>query len=184
MTVGVLALQGAITPHLRMLEGLGVPALRVTTPEHFDAIDRLILPGGESTTMLRLIDRADLWNPLLSFVQSKPVWGTCAGAILLAKEVHHPEQRSLKAIDIAAERNAYGSQLDSFKTTLQAPCLSAPIKVDFIRAPKLHPLSASVTVLAKNGDDPVLLQEKHILVSSFHVELGDDPELHRYFLGL
>lgn len=184
MAVGVLALQGAITPHCEMLHRLGVEAVRVTTPEHFEQIDRLILPGGESTTMLKLLDKTGLWAPLEKFVFQKPAWGTCAGAILLAQEVHHPSQRSLKRINIAAERNAYGSQRESFKTTLEVKGLEHPLEVDFIRAPKLSPLSSDIEVLSRHNGETVLMQKGNILVSSFHVELGTDASLHRYFLSL
>lgn len=184
MRAGVLALQGAITPHLQMLDKLGVDGVRVTGPEHLPGIERIILPGGESTTILKLLDRAGLWDDLVSFCRSNPVWGTCAGAILLAKEVYHPAQRSFKVMDISAERNAYGSQRESFKIPLRTNFLEREIEVDFIRAPRLRPLTSNVSVLAEHEGDSVLLRQGNLLVSAFHSELGADTSLHEYFLKL
>jgi 5'-phosphate synthase pdxT subunit len=184
MQVGVLSFQGAVNPHLRMLESLGVSAVRVTDTSSLNSCDRLIIPGGESTTMLKLIESNNLWQPLDNFLNSKPCWGTCAGAILLAKVVSNPTQKSFQKINIEAIRNAYGSQLDSFKTTLNIPEISPNLEVDFIRAPKLKRLDDSVKVLCAMNQDEVLLQQGHILVSSFHTELGQDTSLHKYFLTI
>ena len=181
MKIGVLALQGAVKPHLEKIAALGAEGIRVTNVEDIARCDRMILPGGESTTMLKLIDSNRLWEPLLHFFKTKPTWGTCAGAILLAKKVLHPTQKSFEAIEIAAERNAYGSQLDSFKTSVTISPLEAPLEVDFIRAPKLSPLSDQVEVLSSYDGSAVCLRQKNILVSSFHAELGNSCELHRYF---
>ena len=179
--IGVLSLQGAITPHIHMLDTLGYQSLRVTSSEDLVRITRLIMPGGESTTMLKLLDKTALWEPLKNFCLTKPVWGTCAGAILLAEEVESPPQRSLGVAPIKAVRNAYGSQLDSFKTTLEVKGLSNRLSVDFIRAPKLFPLNDSVEILSSIETQPVLLRYKNILVSSFHTELGEDTQLHSFF---
>jgi len=184
MKVGVLALQGAVEPHLEMFRRLGQPCLAVRQPADLEEIDRIILPGGESTTMLSLLERSELLAPLSEFGRSHPVWGICAGAILIAREVEHPRQRSLGLINILARRNHYGSQLDSFKTPVQVASLTEPIEADFIRAPLLSPLSASVRVLAEHGGAPVLMQEGRILASSFHTELGTNPRLHALFLSL
>lgn len=168
-----------------MLRSLGASAFAVRRAEELKQADRLIMPGGESTTMLKLLISSGLWEPLREFASRKPVWGICAGSILLAREVQHPTQESLGAINIRAHRNFYGSQLDSFKTALTVEGLPHPVEVDFIRAPRLEPLSDSVKILARTPDGtPVLMQEGHIFVSAFHTELGTDPSLHRYFVNM
>lgn len=187
--VGVLALQGCVDPHLQMLSAIGVESIKVRSKQELALADRLIIPGGESSTMLKLMHSTSLFSELLKFGQSKPVWGICAGAILIAKLVRHPEQDSLGLIDIEAVRNFYGSQLDSFETELQISVLDSGIKVQFIRAPLLKALSKNVQVLAeiKDSNDQmqsVLLKQNHILASSFHAELGDSTELHRFFVEM
>ena len=184
MNVGILALQGAVTPHAQMLETLGATVVRVTASEHLSQIERLILPGGESTTMLRLIDKTNLWEPLIAFGKTKSVWGTCAGAILVAKEVVHPSQRSFNLIEISAERNAYGSQIDSFNADIEIKGIKNPLVASFIRAPRLKPLSEKVEVLSVYNDDAILMRQNNILVSSFHSELGEDVSLHEFFLNM
>ena len=185
ISIGVLALQGCVEPHLTMLRSIGVSAFSVRRPEELRLADRLIMPGGESTTMLKLLISSGLWEPLREFASRKPVWGICAGSILLAREVQHPTQESLGAINIRAHRNFYGSQLDSFKTSLAVEGLPHPVAVDFIRAPRLEPLSDAVNVLARTPDGtPVLMKEGHILASAFHTELGTDAALHRYFVDM
>ena len=180
--VGILGLQGCIEPHVTMLRSIGVDAVRVRTAQHLTQVDRIILPGGESTTMLRLLAMNSLEAPLREFCRTHPTWGICAGSILLAKKVSHPEQHSLELIDLHAIRNFYGSQLDSFTTEVQFE--GAKRLLQFIRAPKLEPLSADVhTLLTVNGS-AVLLQQRNILVSAFHAELGNDPVFHRYFLSM
>ena len=180
-TIGVLALQGAVTPHLEKIKAVGFTPQRVTSKESLAVCDRIILPGGESTTMLKLIDSSELWQPLLTFFKEKPTWGTCAGAILLAKKVINPAQRSFEVIDIQAERNAYGSQLDSFKTTLTVTGIDHQIEADFIRAPKLTALSNNVEVLAEHDGNEVMLRQGVTVVTSFHSELGNGLELHDWF---
>lgn len=180
--IGVLALQGAIEPHLTMLTRCGMSAKKVTSEEDLVSVDALIIPGGESSTMIKLMDRNGLWNPLINFCSKKPVWGTCAGAILLAKEVYHPIQKCFGVMNIAAERNSYGSQRESFKAEIEIKGLENKIEADFIRAPRIRPLSISVEVLAFYGSDAVLMKEGKLLVSSFHVELGQDTSLHKLFL--
>lgn len=182
MTIGILALQGCIDPHIKVLEKLGVKTQKVISPEHLENITHLIMPGGESTVMLKLLHKTGLFNPLKIFAQTKPVWGICAGSILAAQEVVNPTQESLNLLPIRAERNAYGSQIDSFKTLLDFHGTQIP--ADFIRAPKLFPLSQSISVLAYHENQPVILRKDKILASSFHVELGEDSTLHQYFLGL
>lgn len=184
MTVGVLALQGCVEPHITMLHRLGVNAIRVRLPSDLEKVDRLILPGGESTTMLRLMERVELTAPLKEFGKTHPLWGICAGSILLATEVRHPEQRSLGLIPVRATRNFYGSQIESFTTPLEIDFLGSAINADFIRAPLLEPLSPEVKIHARHQEMTVLMQHRRILVSSFHVELGQDTRLHEYFLSL
>jgi 5'-phosphate synthase pdxT subunit len=183
--VGVLALQGCVAPHISMIQSLGREALAVRTERELAQVERLIMPGGESTTMLKLLVSSGLWDKLATFVKARPVWGICAGSILLAKEVKNPNQDSLGAINIRAHRNFYGSQLDSFKSSVKIEGLKSPIEVDFIRAPRLEPLGETVQVLARDASGtPLLMREGHILVSAFHTELGSDPSLHRYFLDI
>lgn len=182
MKVGVLALQGAVAPHLKMIKACGAEPVKVLDFESLNSVDKLILPGGESTTMLKLIVLNSLWHPLLNFFKTKPTWGTCAGAILLADTVTNPNQESFKVIDIKAQRNAYGSQLESFKSEIEIDGIVGKLEVDFIRAPKLLPLNEDVQILSKNKNDCIVLRQKNILVSSFHVELGQDTRLHQYFI--
>lgn len=185
MSTGVLALQGCVEPHLSMLAKLGEPGRRVKSAADLDALDRLIIPGGESTTMLKLLDRTGLERPLLDFAKTHPVWGICAGAILIARQVEHPAQHSLGLMNIRATRNYYGSQRESFAATLDCgEGLAENLAVDFIRAPLLEPLGAEVTVLAKFGEQPVLLRQGPYLASAFHVELGEDTRLHSFFISL
>ena len=184
VNAGVLALQGCIDPHVRMLEKCGATVTRVRTVRDLEAVDRLILPGGESTTMLKLLDRAGLTSALRDFGKTKPMWGVCAGSILLAKEVRHPDQFSLELIPVRATRNYYGSQIDSFKASVEIPKLGEPLLVDFIRAPLLEALSDEVEVLGEFNDQQVLLRKGKIMVSSFHIELTEDQRLHEYFCGI
>lgn len=184
MTVGILALQGCIEPHIRMFHRLGAECIRVTDTDSLKRSSRLVMPGGESTTMLTLLSRTGITDAIIEFSKSKPVWGVCAGAILLSKEVEHPKQSSLKAMEISANRNYYGSQLESFKATVKTSLFDAPMDVDFIRAPLLRPLSKEVAVHAVLDGNAVLLQQGRILASAFHTELGDDTRLHQYFLTL
>jgi pyridoxal 5'-phosphate synthase pdxT subunit len=187
--VGILGYQGAIEPHEAMLAQLGAPTIRVRSAEDLATIDRIILPGGESSTMLRLLKLHDLFGPLQYFARTKPTWGICAGSILLARTVTNPTQESLDAIDIAAHRNFYGSQLDSFSTTLSVAGLSQPIPAQFIRAPRLSPLNETskrepLTIIATHQNTPVFFQQGRVWACAFHVELGNDPSLHELFLRL
>lgn len=183
-SVGILALQGCVEPHIQLLKTIGVNCLAVRLEKDFEKIERLIIPGGESTSMLCLLERMNLFEPLRQFAQTHPVWGICAGAILLAKEVQHPSQKSLGLIDVRATRNFYGCQLDSFKTRIEIPKLGVSPEVDFIRAPLLEPLSRSVDVMAKHNKQCILMQQGNIMLSSFHIELSSESALHSYFLSL
>jgi pyridoxal 5'-phosphate synthase pdxT subunit len=185
MKVGVLAVQGCVNPHLEKLEKLGVEGIAVKNGAVLRECNRLILPGGESSTMLTILERDSFFNELESYTRNHPVWGICAGAILLAKEVTNPVQSSLNALPVKACRNFYGSQLDSFKTevTLQLnePC---SMYVDFIRAPHLEPLDSTVEVLGRHNGKAICLRKGHVLVTAFHAELGPDTSLHSYFINL
>jgi 5'-phosphate synthase pdxT subunit len=160
----------------------------VSSEAHLKQIDRLILPGGESTTMLKFIDGQGLAPALIEFGKKRPVWGICAGAILIAKEVLHPTQRSLNLIDIRATRNFYGSQLDSFTREIPLPILDGKVmKCHFIRAPLLTACEPSqrgekLTSLAEVDGQSVFFAQGKVWASSFHVELGTDPSLHEVFI--
>ncbi len=185
--VGVLALQGAFAAHERALNGLGVATRQVRTPADLVGIDGLVLPGGESTTMSRLLDTAGLRAPLSDMLaQGLPVLGTCAGMILLAVDVldGQPEQRSLDRVDIAVRRNGYGRQVDSFEIDIDVAGLEAPFHAVFIRAPRVERHGAAVDVLASCDGVPVLLQQGPVLVASFHPELTDDLRVHGLFADI
>lgn len=185
--VGILGFQGCIEPHEHILHSLGASTLRVRTADDLNAVDRLILPGGESTTMLRFIKLHGLTGPLQEFAKIRPVWGICAGSILAAREVCNPTQDSLNLIDIVAHRNFYGTQLDSFTIPLSISLLPSPSTAQFIRAPRLTPLPATagrpaVSVVAEVEDAPVFMTQGNVWACSFHVELGQDTSLHELFL--
>ncbi len=185
MKIGVLALQGAYAKHCEMLSRIGVDACEVRTAQDLNGLDGLILPGGESTTMLRLMRDEELYNPLLDFASSHPTFGTCAGVILLAREVTHPVQESLGLLDVSVERNGYGRQIDSFEAEVTVKGLSGkPVELVFIRAPIITGLGSKVEVLAQYQDRPVLVRENHILGATFHPELTSDTRIHRLFLEM
>jgi 5'-phosphate synthase pdxT subunit len=186
MTIGVLALQGDFDAHRRRLEELGAEVVLVKKPEQLDEIDGLVIPGGESGTFLKLLGEAG-FEKLKQFVQVKPTFGTCAGAILLATEVENPTQAGLGAIDIGIRRNAYGRQLDS--SIREGRFLSgkqggSPIEMVFIRAPKIERVGSGVEVLATEGDDPVVVRQGKVMAATFHPELSADTRVHRAFLDL
>jgi 5'-phosphate synthase pdxT subunit len=183
--VGVLALQGAFREHREVLDALGVEAVEVRTPEQLGALDAVILPGGESTTMSKLLDTAELRAPLRDLLaDGVPVFGTCAGMILLAREVvdGRPDQQSFGVIDVAVRRNAYGRQRDSFETDLDIAGLTGGFPGVFIRAPRIEAVGDDVDVLARYDDHPVLARQRHVWVASFHPELSGDLRLHEWFL--
>lgn len=175
--IGVLALQGDFEAHEKALARAGADAVQVRTKEQLDGVDGLIIPGGESTTMLKLLHLENLFDPVRQFGRKKPVFGTCAGAILLAKEVSNPAQESLDLMDIAVERNAYGRQLDS-----RVVKLANDLEAVFIRAPKIRRVGENARVLAKYNGDPVLVEQGRHMVATFHPELTDDPRVHELFL--
>lgn len=187
--IGVLALQGAFRSHQALLDQLGYRTLQVRTPSELERVDALVMPGGESTTMSRLLSTSELYEPLAKrLIDGLPAFGTCAGMILLATEVidGRPDQRSLGAIDITVQRNGYGRQLDSFETDLAVPGLGPdadPFHGVFIRAPKVTRVGPDVEILAEHAGVPVLLRHGPITVASFHPELAHDPRLHAQFLA-
>ncbi len=187
-TVGVLSLQGDFAAHGAAVERAGAKPVFVRERNQFDEIDGLIIPGGESTTMLKLLRYEGLLEPLAEFGKRKPVFGTCAGAILMANHVSSPEQESLGLVDIDVERNAYGRQLDSRVTEIEPDPefekRTAPGKLEavFIRAPIIRGTGGDVKVLARYQNDPVLLEAGQHLVSTFHPELTMDPRVHALFL--
>jgi 5'-phosphate synthase pdxT subunit len=181
MNIGVLALQGDFDAHRRRLEELGANVVLVKKPEQFDEIDGLVIPGGESSTLLKLLGPLG-FEKLKQFVRLKPAFGTCAGAILLANQVENPQQQSLGALDITVRRNAYGRQVDS--SIREGQFRDRPIEMVFIRAPKIERVGEGVEVIATEGNDPVLVRHGKTLAATFHPELSDDPRIHEYFLEM
>ena len=184
LTIGVLALQGAYEAHANTLKSLGAIPKLIRTPAELTGLDGLIIPGGESTTMLKFLERNAFFDALQSFVQTTPTFGTCAGAILLAKDVQHPAQKSLAAMDITVERNAYGRQIDSSILTAPTQLPGGPLEMVFIRAPRITQTGPGVETLATRDGSPVLVREGHLLAATFHPELSQDPRIHELFLDL
>ena len=188
MKVGVLSLQGDFEAHGAVLEREGVTPVYVRDREQLEDIDGLIIPGGESTTMLKLMGYEDLLQPIAEFGRRKPMFGTCAGAILMASQVSNPAQESLRVMDISVERNAYGRQIDSRVVEIEPDASferrTAPGKLEavFIRAPIIRAMGGETQVLARYNGDPVLVEQGNHLVATFHPELTSDPRVHRYFL--
>ena len=185
LTIGVLALQGAVAEHLERLQALPqVQGMQVKTVADLYDIDGLILPGGESTTMGKLLREFDLLEPLTEKIKAGlPVWGTCAGMILLAKSIVGQPDNHLGVMDITVQRNGYGSQLDSFSTDMLLPDISTtPIPLVFIRAPYVESAGSNVKVLAKVGDKIVAAEQANMLATAFHPELTSDLTFHRYFI--
>jgi len=188
LKVGVVALQGAFAAHARVLDQLGAEAVEVRTPAELADVDGVILPGGESTTMSMLLERAALFDPLASALdEGLPVLGTCAGMILLAETVldGRADQRSFGVVDIDVRRNAYGRQVDSFEAPLDISELGEPaFDAVFIRAPVVERIGADVEVLAEADGRPVLCRQGRAVVAAFHPELGNDPRLHVLYLEM
>ncbi|MEO8596162.1 MAG: pyridoxal 5'-phosphate synthase glutaminase subunit PdxT [Candidatus Solibacter sp.] len=185
--VGVLSLQGDFAAHGAALERAGAQPVYVRERSQFDEIDGLVLPGGESTTMLKLLHYENLADCLVEFGKRKPVFGTCAGAILMAREVRNPAQESFNMMNIVVERNAYGRQVDSRVVELESPELekrTSPGKLEavFIRAPIIREVTNGAHVLAEYEGDPVLIEQGPHLVATFHPELTKDDRVHRLFL--
>jgi pyridoxal 5'-phosphate synthase pdxT subunit len=187
MRVGVLAIQGDFEAHRHRLEELGAEVVEVRKPEQLDVVDALVIPGGESTTFLKVLGEEG-FEKLKQFVVTRPTFGTCAGAIMLARQVENPSQRGLGALNVTIRRNAYGRQIDSFIANGTAvgdlEGGAGPLEMVFIRAPKFEQVGPDVEVLAKQGNDPVLVRQGKVMASTFHPELSDDTRVHAAFLKM
>lgn len=187
MRIGVLALQGAFREHLDTLRSIGVEGVRVREPADLEGVSGLILPGGESTTMRQLIDRWGLHDPILAFAETgAPVFGTCAGMIVLASEIAGGEPPILPLLDITVERNAFGRQLESFEAELSVPILGdRPVRAVFIRAPIIERAGPDVDVLARLDDGRIVaVRERNILATAFHPELAGETRFHRLMAAM
>jgi pyridoxal 5'-phosphate synthase pdxT subunit len=183
MKIGVLALQGDFDAHRKRLEELGAEVVLVRKPEQLDEVDALVIPGGESSTFLKLLGEKG-FEKLKQFVRAKPTFGTCAGAILLAKQVENPHQTGLGALDITVRRNAYGRQIDSSIRQGDSTLGGDPLEMVFIRAPRIERVGKDVEVLAREGNDPVLVRQGKTMAATFHPELSEDKRVHAAFLEL
>ena len=183
MKIGVLALQGDFDAHRRRLQELGAEVVLIKKPEQLDEVEALVIPGGESTTFLRLLGEPG-FRKLKEFVRTKPTFGTCAGAILLAHDVDNPPQPGLGALDVSIKRNAYGRQVHSSIRHGASKLGPQPLEMVFIRAPKFENVGPTVEVLAREGNDPVLVRQGRVMAATFHPELSDDKRVHQYFLDL
>lgn len=185
MQVGVLALQGAFAAHSECLSSIGVQSIEVRTQEQLNSVDSLLMPGGESSTMSQLLESSGLFDPIAARISDgMPVFGTCAGMILLASEIldGRSDQRNFSAIDISVRRNAFGRQVDSFEATISSSV--GVFQGIFIRAPRIERVGAQVEVLGSINDEPVLVRQGNVLAASFHPELSNDARLHEYFVSL
>ena len=187
-SIGVLAIQGDYAAHASALADAGAVPSLVKNPEDLrldgQSLDGLILPGGESTTMLKFLEKRCFLEALKEFCGRKPVFGTCAGAILLAREVVHPPQRSLGLLDAIVERNAYGRQIDSAILTSETALLGGPLEMVFIRAPRIVNVGPEVQILAARDGFPALVRQGSILAATFHPELSQDRRVHRFFVQM
>jgi pyridoxal 5'-phosphate synthase pdxT subunit len=181
MKIGVLAIQGDFDAHKKRLEQLGANVVLVRKTEQLDEIDGLVIPGGESGAFLKILGEKG-FAKLRDFVHVKPTFGTCAGAIMLAREVTNPDQPGLGALDIRIRRNAYGRQIDSSIRTGMLG--NSPLEMVFIRAPRIERMGPGVEVLATEGEDPVVVRQGKTMAATFHPELSDDPRVHQKFLNL
>ena len=181
-TIGVLAVQGDYAAHAEALAESSAEPVAVRKPDQLAGLDGLILPGGESTTVLRFLEKQSFFEVLQAFCETKPVFGTCAGAILLSREVRNPAQRSLGILDAVIERNAYGRQIDSTILTAQTELPGGPLEMVFIRAPRIVETGAAVEVLALRESNPVLVRQGTVMAATFHPELSHDRRVHRLFV--
>ena len=186
MKIGVLALQGAVVEHIQMLAALGAEAIPVRLPSEFDGLDALIIPGGESTTISKLLTDYGLMEPIRQLAKKGfPIFGTCAGLILLAKKVPDLETEPIGVMDIEVERNAFGRQVDSFEADLKIPALdNGSFRGVFIRAPIIGKTQRGVEVLCQLNGKPVAVRQGKLLACAFHPELTHDLRLHKYFLDI
>jgi 5'-phosphate synthase pdxT subunit len=182
--IGVLAIQGAYDAHAKVLSSLGAEARLVRRPDQLQGLDGLIIPGGESTSFLKHLERDGFFAALKTFVRTTPTFGTCAGVILLATDVLNPAQASLAALDVTVERNAYGRQIDSTILTAPTSLPGGPIEMVFIRAPRITRTGPQVEILASRDGSPVLVRQGHLLAATFHPELSSDDRVHKLFLEL
>ncbi len=185
MQVGVLALQGAFAAHSDCLTSIGVQSIEVRNTEQLSSVDALLMPGGESSTMSQLLESSGLFDPIATRIaDGMPVFGTCAGMILLASEIldGRSDQRSFSAIDISVRRNAFGRQVDSFEATINSSV--GDFHGVFIRAPRIQRVGDQVEVLGSINDEPVLVRQGNVLAASFHPELSNDARLHEYFVSI
>ena len=182
--IGVLAIQGDYAAHAAALADSGAEPVEVRKPEQLAGLDGLILPGGESTTMLRFLDKHGFFETLQEYGGTHPVFGTCAGAILLAREVTNPPQRSLGLLDATVERNAYGRQIDSAILTAETALPGGPLEMVFIRAPRIAAAGPEVEVLARRDGSPVLVRQGRLMAATFHPELSHDRRVHKMFVEL
>jgi 5'-phosphate synthase pdxT subunit len=182
--VGVLAIQGNFASHAQALAEAGAQAVEVRKPQELTELDGLVLPGGESTTMLRFLERLNFFDSLLKFGALKPIFGTCAGAILLAREVLNPPQRCLGILDAVVERNAYGRQIDSSILTGPTALPGGSLEMVFIRAPRIAAVGSEVEVLAERDGSPVLVRQGNTMAATFHPELSADRRVHRLFVEI
>lgn len=180
--IGVLAIQGDYEAHAQALREAGAEPVLVRKPEELAAVDGLIIPGGESTTFLKFLERGGFLDTLRDFVRRKPTFGTCAGCILLATEVTHPPQASLGVLDATVERNAYGRQIDSSIHTSDTDLPGGPLEMVYIRAPRIVKTGEGVQVLAQRDGFPVLVEQGHIMAATFHPELSSDRRVHQRFV--
>jgi len=183
-SIGVLAIQGDYAAHAEALAETGALPVEVRKPDELAGLDGLILPGGESTTMLKFLSKLHFFQALKEFCGQKPVFGTCAGAILLAREVRNPAQRSLGVLDAVVERNAYGRQIDSAILTAETALEGGPLEMVFIRAPRIVETGAGVEILATRDGLPTLVRQGRVMAATFHPELSADRRVHRLFVQI
>ncbi len=185
-TIGVLALQGDFARHAAMLQSLKVETVHVKKPEELQVCDGLIIPGGESTTLTKLMHKYGFYESIRDFSQRFPIMGTCAGTIMVASEINDHRVTPLHLIDLSVARNAYGRQIESFITNVDASCLSgsSTFRAIFIRAPQIQHVGPNTEVLMKWQKQPIMVRENNILALTFHPELTDDPRIHQYFLEM
>lgn len=182
--VGVLAIQGDYAAHARALAEVGAGPFEVRKPDDLEELDGLILPGGESTTMLKFLEKRGFFEALEEFCANHPVFGTCAGTILLSREVRNPAQRSLGVLDAVVERNAYGRQIDSTILTAETELPGGPLEMVFIRAPRIVSTGPEVQTLAARDGAPVLVRQGKLMAATFHPELSIDRRVHKLFVQI